>query len=85
MSRPLFKESIVLSAILTALSSAAYAQEQMEHLGEVNVVSTSELLPLEPSNVQNASITLLGIKDIDRSTNDHLISQCHPLGRNCSY
>ncbi|WP_113063011.1 TonB-dependent hemoglobin/transferrin/lactoferrin family receptor [Oligella urethralis] len=69
MSRPLFKESIVLSAILTALSSAAYAQEQMEHLGEVNVVSTSELLPLEPSNVQNASITLLGIKDIDRSTN----------------
>lgn len=68
MSFRLYEKSILFSAILAAVSGSAYAQEALEDLGQVNVVSTADSASVAANNAQNTAITLIGVEAIDKGT-----------------
>lgn len=68
MSHRFFDKPILSSAILATLSSVVCAQDHLEDIGQVTVVSTVDSSSSEANNAQNTSITLIGIDTIDTST-----------------
>lgn len=67
MSFRQYEKSIIVNAILLMISGAVYAQEHVEELGEVNVVSATDDSLVRANNAQNAAITLIGVSTIDNS------------------